>query len=55
MPEVGLGLRACPNARLLTLDGVAHAPWIERPAVVLDAIATFLDGAWPPAAKVVAN
>ena len=39
-----------PNARLLTLDGVAHAPWIERPAVVLDAIETFLDGAWPKGA-----
>ncbi len=44
-----------PNARLLTLDGVAHAPWIELRDEVLEAVATFLDGAWPTAAKVVAN
>lgn len=40
-----------PDARLLSLDGVAHAPWIERPDVVLDAVATFLGGAWPAAAR----
>ena len=42
--------RRLPNARLLTLDGVAHAPWIERPDAVVDALATFLDGAWPTGA-----
>lgn len=41
-----------PDARLLTLDGVAHAPWIERRDVVLDALATFLAGKWPDAAAV---
>jgi pimeloyl-ACP methyl ester carboxylesterase len=38
--------RRLPNARLLTVDGAAHAPWIERPAVVT-AVAEFLDGKWP--------
>ena len=41
-----------PNVWLLTLDGAAHAPWIERPEVV-DAVARFLDGDWPEAADVV--
>jgi pimeloyl-ACP methyl ester carboxylesterase len=39
-----------PDARLLALDGIAHASWIERRDAVLDAIATFLDGAWPSGA-----
>jgi pimeloyl-ACP methyl ester carboxylesterase len=47
--------RRLPNARLLTLDGVAHAPWIERRDEVLEAVAAFLDGAWPAGAKVVAD
>jgi pimeloyl-ACP methyl ester carboxylesterase len=47
--------RRLPDARLLTLDGAAHAPWIERRDEVLEAVATFLDGAWPPAAKAVAT
>lgn len=41
------------NARLLTVDDAAHAPWIEAPDRVLGAIGTFLDGAWPGAAEVV--
>ena len=40
-----------PNARLLTIEGVAHAPWIEAPEGVLGPIQTFLDGAWPEAAQ----
>jgi len=44
--------RRLPNARLLTLDGVAHAPWIERPEII-EAVARFLDGDWPEAATVV--
>lgn len=43
-----------PRARLLMVPGVAHAPWIEAPDVVLPAMATFLDGAWPPQAAAVA-
>ena len=36
-----------PNARLVTVDEAAHAPWIENPERVFGAIETFLDGAWP--------
>lgn len=39
-----------PDARLLAVPGVAHAPWLEAPDVVLPAIAAFLDGRWPDAA-----
>jgi pimeloyl-ACP methyl ester carboxylesterase len=42
-------VRRLPDARLLTVNDVAHAPWIERPGVV-DDIAAFLGGAWPAAA-----
>ena len=40
-----------PNARLLTVEGAAHAPWIEAPEQVLGPIQTFLDGEWPDAAQ----
>ena len=33
------------NARLVTVDEAGHAPWIENPAKVFGAIATFLEGA----------
>jgi proline iminopeptidase len=36
-----------PNARLLTVPGGGHAPWIEAPDLVFEAIAAFLDGNWP--------
>jgi pimeloyl-ACP methyl ester carboxylesterase len=36
-----------PDARLVTIEGGSHAPWIEAPERVLDAIAAFLGGAWP--------
>jgi pimeloyl-ACP methyl ester carboxylesterase len=39
-----------PNARLLSIENVAHAPWIEAPEKVLEPIKTFLDGAWPESA-----
>jgi proline iminopeptidase len=42
-----------PNARLLTIDNVAHAPWIEAPEKVLGPIKTFLNGTWPETAEVV--
>lgn len=42
---------ALPNARLLTVDDAAHAPWIESPEKVLRAIRTFLDGSWPEEAE----
>jgi hypothetical protein len=40
-----------PNARLLTIEGAAHAPWIEAPEHVLGPIQTFLAGSWPTAAE----
>jgi pimeloyl-ACP methyl ester carboxylesterase len=36
-----------PDARLLTIDDAAHAPWIEAPEVVFGAIDRFLNGEWP--------
>jgi len=36
-----------PHARLLTIAGGAHLPWIEDPETVFPAIDTFLDGTWP--------
>ena len=40
-----------PNARLLTVENAGHAPWIEAPETVFDAIRAFLDGGWPAAAE----
>jgi pimeloyl-ACP methyl ester carboxylesterase len=42
--------RRLPDARLLTVAGAVHAPWIERPAVAT-AVAEFLDGTWPAGAE----
>jgi len=36
-----------PNARLVTVEGAAHGPWIEAPDVVFGSLDTFLDGGWP--------
>ncbi len=36
-----------PNARLLTVEKAAHAPWIEAPELFLSAISDFLKGKWP--------
>jgi proline iminopeptidase len=40
-----------PNARLVTVEGAGHAPWIESPQIVFSAIETFLAGAWPDSAQ----
>jgi proline iminopeptidase len=40
-----------PNARLVTVEGGGHAPWIEAPDYVFSAIQTFLGGAWPDTAQ----
>jgi proline iminopeptidase len=40
-----------PNARLVTIDHAAHAPWIENPDKVFSSITTFLDGTWPAEAE----
>jgi pimeloyl-ACP methyl ester carboxylesterase len=44
-----------PNARLVTVEGAAHVPWIEAPEKVFSSIETFLDGAWPESAEPVAS
>lgn len=38
---------AFPNARLLSIDGAGHLPWLEQPNLVYEAINTFLAGTWP--------
>jgi proline iminopeptidase len=38
---------ALPNARLVTVPNAGHAPWIEAPDLVFEAITSFLEGAWP--------
>ena len=40
-----------PNARLLTIEGAAHAPWIEAPEKVLGAMRTFFAGESPVSAE----
>jgi len=42
-----------PNARLVTVDGAAHLPWIEAPKIVFQSIQTFLEGKWPETATLV--
>lgn len=44
-----------PNARLITLEDVSHAPWIEAPDEVFRAIGAFLNGEWPDSSEVVRN
>lgn len=44
-----------PNARLLSVDGAGHMPWIEAPEAVLGAVGTFLAGRWPDAAEIVSR
>jgi proline iminopeptidase len=38
------------DARLLSIDGAGHWPWLERPDVLIPALDTFLSGGWPDAA-----
>lgn len=44
-----------PNARLVTVENAAHAPWVEDPEKVFGAMETFLDGVWPPSARIVTS
>lgn len=44
-----------PDARLVTVDNAAHAPWIEAPDLVFGSIKTFLDGAWPETGEFVTS
>jgi proline iminopeptidase len=43
------------NARLLTVEGAGHAPWIEAPAQVFRTLETFLQGGWPQEARAVTS
>lgn len=40
-----------PNARLLTVRGGAHFPWIDDPKLVFDSIRVFLSGSFPGKAE----
>jgi proline iminopeptidase len=44
-----------PDARLVTVENAAHAPWIEAPELVFGSIKEFLDGVWPEAAEKVTS
>jgi pimeloyl-ACP methyl ester carboxylesterase len=39
------------NARLLTVPGAAHMPWIDQPELVIGGMDAFLRGAWPDEAE----
>lgn len=43
--------RRLPDARLLTVPGAGHLPWLEAPERVLPAIRRFLAGHWPTEAE----
>ncbi len=40
-----------PDARLLTVENAAHAPWIEASEKVVVPLRDFLDGTWPEGAE----
>lgn len=40
-----------PNARLLTIKGAAHLPWIDEPELFFSAVDTFLSGKFPKTAE----
>jgi proline iminopeptidase len=40
-----------PDARLLTVEHAAHAPWLEQPDEVMPALELFLSGAFPDTAE----
>ncbi len=46
-------VRAFPDARLLSLPGVGHLPFVERPAIFFPAVDPFLKGEWPNEANLV--
>ncbi len=43
-------IQSFPNARLLSVEGAGHMPWLDQPDVVYGAIETFLRGTWPEGA-----
>jgi len=40
-------VKSLPNARLVTIEGAAHAMWLDDPAKVGASIRQFLRGEWP--------
>jgi proline iminopeptidase len=44
-----------PDARLVTIEGAAHAPWIEAPDQVLGVMRTFFNGNWPEGSEKVVS
>ncbi|HYL47406.1 MAG TPA: alpha/beta hydrolase [Candidatus Limnocylindrales bacterium] len=40
-----------PDARLVTIVGAAHFPWLDNPDLVFSSIDTFLRGDWPHSAE----
>lgn len=42
---------AFPDARLLVVERSGHFPHVEQPALVFDAVETFLKGQWPASAQ----
>ena len=40
-------IRAFPNARFLEVGGAGNLPWLEQPAIVMQAIRSFVAGRWP--------
>lgn len=46
-------VRSLPNARLITVEGAAHVPYVEDQKLVFGAIDTFLDGDWPAEAQAI--
>ena len=44
-----------PDARLVTVAGAAHFPWLDHPETVFGSIDTFLRGAWPAAAEKISS
>lgn len=40
-----------PDARLVTVPGAAHMPWLDAPDLVFDTVEEFLRGAWPARAQ----
>jgi proline iminopeptidase len=40
-----------PDARLVTVRGAAHFPWLDDPTLVFSSIDTFLRGDWPASAE----
>lgn len=46
-------VKSLPNARLVTIEGGAHAMWLDDPATVGASIRQFLRGEWPLAANTI--